>query len=149
DAIIGREGSSVVPLHIAFELPGHGHAIGGKATILAVWNLGRQDRHQFTVPAPGGKRLIEYARTFLIFGADGKMRVEQRGTLPPQHLQGSTATALGWLVTEGALGSCYAAIVEHLRRHWGGQSNRKHLLHKRPTGQIARLHVGDQPTQIT
>src|SRR4029077_19952860 len=98
---------------------------------------------------PGRKWLVEDARSFLIFRADRKVRIEQRCALPPQHLQGSTATALAWLVIEGRLRIGHAAKIEHLRRHRGGQTERNHLLHKRPARQTAILDPCDQPSQIT
>src|SRR5262249_27249884 len=112
------------------------------------WNLGCQDRQQFAVTIPGGQWLIENARTFLIFGPDGKMRVEQRRPLPPQHLQSSATAALAWLVVKSALGSCHTAIVEQLRGHCRGQPPRDIPFTNPPATHLPCFTPADQPTQI-
>ena len=41
-------------------------------------DLGGEHRHQIAVGVPAGERLVEDARAFLVLGADGEVRVEQR-----------------------------------------------------------------------
>ncbi len=83
DHIVSRKGLAVVPSHALLELPDHPLSIGCDSFVGCRGNFCSQDWNQITVGVPGCKRFIENSRTFLIFGAGCKMRVEQSRALPP------------------------------------------------------------------
>src|SRR6185436_19180273 len=95
----GSERLAVVPQHVPFELPRDDLAVFGYPAVLGRRNFRREDRNEVAIVVPAGERLVEDARTVLILGSDGEMRIEERGTLPPQHLERASATAPGGLVT--------------------------------------------------
>jgi hypothetical protein len=52
--VIGREGLTIVPTDVLFELPGHRHSVAGKPPVFKIGNLGRQHRHQISLGVPAG-----------------------------------------------------------------------------------------------
>ena len=103
DDVIGGEWRAVMPFDALLQLPDHREAVFLQAVIVLARNLGCQHRNQITVAVPSRQRLIEHAGTFLVLGADGEMRIQQRHRLPVQQLQRAAAAGLGRLV--GHLGS--------------------------------------------
>ena len=147
DAVVGGERIAVVPVYSLLELPGDRPAVLAEATIVERGNLGREYRHEIAIGVPAGQRFIEQTRGVLVLGADGEVRVEQRGCLPPQHLQGATATApgrfVGWLFGRHR----NPGICQHLRRHRRCQAESDHGSGKRATRQSSTANVVDQTTQ--
>src|SRR5215208_5975107 len=150
DAVVGAERLAVVPGHVALELPGHRQAVGREAAVLARRDLGREHREEIAVRIPAGERLVEDARAVLVLGADREMRVEQRSTLPPEHLEGAAAAALRRLVGDLLLLLCprRAAEGEHLARERRRDTERHHPPDERPPRQLAVLYAPDEPPQL-
>ncbi len=98
NAIVGREWRAVVPFDALLQPPADDLAAFEDAPVLRRRDVGRQDRYQVAVLVPAGQRLVEDARAFLVLGAIGKMRLQQRRALPPQGLQRAAAAPLGWFV---------------------------------------------------
>ena len=148
DDIIGREGLAVVPLDALLQFPGDGLAVSLQAAVLAVGNLFRQHRHQLTFGTVSGEGLVEDARGFLIFGADGEMRVDERRPLPPQQLERATAAALGRLVVELRLRLGDAIVGEHLTGHRRREAGSHHALHKAAAAQVAIFDLDDEVAKL-
>ena len=149
DDVVGGEGLAVVPFHALLQLPGHRLAVGGERAVLAARDRFGQDRPQVALGVPAGERLVEQARTILVLGADGEVRVQQGRPLPPQHLQQAAAAALGRLVGRPRLRHRHARQREKLIGKGGSQPHHRHTPHEGATRQCARLHLVQQTTQVT
>jgi len=93
-------------------------------------DLCRQHGKELAVGVPTRQRLVENARSVLVLGAHGEMRVEQRRALPPQHLERPAAAAFAGLILELRLRTGDAAIVEHLVGHRRRQTKSHHPQHE-------------------
>src|SRR5262249_30064372 len=145
--VAGLKGLAVMPLHGLLEFPGDRQAVGGDAAVFAAWDLRRQQREKFPVWVPTRQRLVENARSVLVLGPHGEMRVEQRGALPPEHLERPAAATLGGLILELVLRARNAAIVEHRICHRRRKSERDHPRNEGTARQLASFHIPDQTSQ--
>ena len=125
--IVGCEGPAVVPLHISLQLPGDGFTVPGHATIGRRWHFSGQNRDHVAIAVPSAQGLIKDARTFLVLGAAGKVRLQQGGALPPEQFQGTATTAFGGLVGRSRLGLSQARGQKHLSGHGHGQAIPNHV----------------------
>ena len=81
DDVVGGEGLAVVPGHALLQAPADDLAALEHAAVGDARDLGGEDRHQVAVVVPDGERLVEDARAFLVLGAVGEVRLEQRRRL--------------------------------------------------------------------
>src|SRR5712672_1035212 len=100
------------------------------------------------VNIPACERLVEDARSVLVLGAGGKMRIEQGRPLPPEQLQRAAAATLGRCIWCGALGHSDPADGENLGGHGGGETKSDHALNEAAAIHAAVLHLVDHGTQF-
>ena len=109
----------------------------------------RRGWHQVAVGLEGGQRLVEDARAVLVLGAHGEVGVEECRRLPPEHLEGAAASALGGGVRRLRLGLGEPRRREHLVHEGCRQAEPQHGLHERPAGEPASLDLGQQSSQFS
>jgi hypothetical protein len=123
-AVIGGERLAVVPSDALLELPGDRLAVLTQPAVVQRGNFRSQHRPEISIGIPSGQRFIENARSRIVLAADGEMRVQQRGRLPPQEFERPATAAPGRLVDELFRGDRHAGIRQHLRRNGRGESGR-------------------------
>src|SRR5437867_3614219 len=149
DHVIGGERLAVVPGHALLELPNDRAPILAHAAVANARNLVGQNRHRIAVGIEGGERLVEDAQAVRVRDADGEVRVEEGGRLPPEQAETASAAPLGRREAGAlrlALGD--SGHGQQLGGHRCGQAQRNHRLHERATGDAARLDLLQQLTDF-
>ena len=136
DDVVGGERLAVVPLDVLLELPGGGQPVGRDAAVGAAGDLRGQHRHQHAVGVVARQRFVERTAAFLVLGAGGEVRVQQRRALPQQQAQRAAAAALRRLVRRlGRL--CLRDVGQHRRCKRHTHAERDHAGHEIASGQPA------------
>src|SRR5689334_23332617 len=113
-AVIGGEWLTVVPFDALLELPDNRLAVLAQAAVVQRGNFSSQHWPEIAIGIPSGQWLIENARSRIVLAADGEMRVQQRGRLPPQEFERSATAAPDRLVNRLLRGDRHARVRQHL-----------------------------------
>ena len=148
DHVVGGERPAVVPGDAGLDFPDHRLAVGGERAVFAARDRSGETGPEIAIAVPARQRLVEDAAAVLVLGAGGEVWIEERGALPPQHLQETAAPALGRLVDRRRLRHCHAGIRQQLGGQRRRQASRDHSLHEGAARQRARLCLADQSTQF-
>ncbi len=133
-----------MPFDAPFQLPDHRKAVFGQSVIFLARNFSSQERNQIAVIVPSRQRLVEYPGAFLVLGADGKMRVEQRHRLPIQKSKEAATPGLGRLVRDRGRGHRHPGMAQYHAGHRRRQADGDHFFNKGPARQPAVPDICNQ-----
>ena len=123
DHVVGGEGLAVVPLHTLLELPDDPGAVLAEPAVVQRGDGRGQRGDEVAVWVVASQRLVEDAGAVPVLGAGREVRVEQRGRLPPQHLELPAAAPLGGREHRRLGLRLHAAGGQHLGGERGGHSH--------------------------